>query len=216
MGRSWIAAGTLPGGMGSVNAADRVSRRPVGWSSAAPLRLDRWSGQRAVRQSMNAPHDGTHVSPRDGGGSVSPAPSDGVAACLEGGLRPHFQSRHDGSRRVTGLEPEKQMNAVRERPHTDRLGVEPPAQGDDVALHYGDRFPGNQWNPAQGGPHEVAVEPVRGPPGNAIHEVHVEVHVRKVGRRLIGGSSPVRPPPGSSISSSFIFSRTTEALHDCA
>jgi len=216
VGRSWTAAGRLPGVMGSVNAADRVARSPAGWSSAGRLRRDRRGGQRPVRESMNAPHDGAHVSPGDASGSVSPAPPDRVAAGLEGGFRPRFQPRHEGSRRVTRLESEKQMNAVRERPHTDRLGVEPAAQGDDVAFHDRDRFPGNQWNPAQGGPHEVAVESVRGPPGNAIDAVHVEVHVRKMDRRLIGGSSPVRPPPGGSISSSFIIFRTTEALHDSA
>jgi len=86
---------------------------------------------------------------------------------------------------MPGLEPEQQVNAIREGSHADRLGVEPAAQRDHVALDDGGRVGRYEGNPAKGGPHEVTVQLVSCPAGNVVDHVHV----RYVDRPLIGRSS---------------------------
>ena len=108
------------------------------------------------------------------------------------------------------LEPEQQVNPIREGTHTNRLGVEPTAQSDHVALDDGGRVGRDEGNPAQGGPHEVTVQLMGGPTGNVVDHVHV----RYVGRPLIGRSSRVRRPRYGPLSSCVPISRnTTEATN---
>jgi len=155
--------------MGSVNAAPAVPRGPTGPLSRAWPGADRGTGQRRIRQAVNAPLDRPHLGPGDARGGVPPPPPNSVTGGLEGGFRPGLEPRHEGRGRVSRVQPEHQVNSVREGPDADRLGVEPATEGDDVALDGRYRFPGDQGKPAQSGPHEVAVEAVRSPAGNAVH-----------------------------------------------
>ena len=175
------------------------------------LRTDSISGHWPVRQPVDPLPDRTDLAARHRRGGVTATPPDAVTGRLEGGFGPALEPRHDGGRRMPGLEPEQQVNAIRERTDTDRLGVEPAAQGDHVTLDDGGRVGRHQGNPAQGGPHEVTVQSVRCPAGNVVDDVHV----RYLGRPLIGRSSRVRRPRYGPVSSCFPVSRdTTEALND--
>jgi hypothetical protein len=73
---------------------------------------------------------------------------------------------------VPGFDPEQQVKAVGERSNAHGLGVQAPAQRDDVPLDDGRRLSGDQGNPTQRGPHEVYVQAVRGPAGRSVDRFH--------------------------------------------
>ena len=187
----------LPGGMGTVNATRGAPDPPRRSSSGPWLRRDGIGGHGPVRQPMHPPPDRAHLAARYRRGGVPATPSDTVAGRHEGGLGTALDSRHQDRGCVPGLEPEQQVNSIREGSHADRLGVETPAQRDHVALDDGGRVGRYEGNPAKGRPHEVTVQLVGCPAGNVVDHVHV----RYVGRPLIGRSSRVRRPRCSPVSS---------------
>jgi hypothetical protein len=63
---------------------------------------------------------------------------------------------------VTGFQSQQEVQPVGEGADANRLGIEASTQGDQVALHDGRGVRWDERNAAQGGPHEVAVQAVRG------------------------------------------------------
>lgn len=111
---------------------------------------------------------------------------------------------------MPGLEPQQQVNPVVERPHADRLGVQPATKRDHVSLDQGGRCSGHQGDPAQCRPHQVTVETVGRPTGNVVDHIHVGY----LGHRLIGRSSRVAACQAAPYLPCFPdFRHTTEAVH---
>ena len=187
----------LPGGMGTVNATRGAPDPPPRSSSGPWLRRDGIGGHGPVRQPMHPPPDRAHLAPRHGRSGVPATPPDAVTGSQQGGLGAALDPRHEDRGCMPGLEPEQQVNAIREGSHADGLRVEAAAQRDHVALDDGGRVGRYERNPAQGRPHEVTVQLVGCPAGNVVDHVHV----RYVDRPLIGRSSRVRRPPYGPVSS---------------
>lgn len=174
---------STPWGSTSMGRNDRPVRPSAG--------SRRVRGQRSVRQAVDPPSDGPDLPAGHGGNSVPPSPTHPVSGPLQGGLRTALEPGHESGRRVSRLDAEQQVEAIGERANADRLGIESPAQRDDMALDDRGRFGGDQRDAAQGRPDEVTVQAVRGPSGSEVDPVHATY----LAPPLIDGSTLVRRGP---------------------